>query len=326
MKMKSLLALAGGLLLAGCQSTQTPDWVLNQTPDTNMSFYAVGHGGTVRNAKNLAMDNINQKLWTQVESSGSLRQVVRDVNGSEDYLTQSDTNVNVKTAPLVLTGVQYNRTEQSDGVYYVEASISRTNIIHQLNQELKSIDEDANTELLKLKHSDPLMWWLENRDTQSIKKNMLTRKAMLLAASNGNENGVSMDNVIELERQANKTKNQLLFSVKATKSDSMMSEFIQHHLSEKHVAVTTSSNKNNGATHQITLATNWRQSKVGDAYITTVITNLALKNKNGKTIASREVIATGNSISNFARSKESASRHFSAQMSDQGIWHFLGLI
>ncbi|MGF1737374.1 hypothetical protein [Photobacterium satsumensis] len=326
MKMKTLLALVGGLLLAGCQSTQTPEWVLSQTPDTNMSYYAVGHGGTLRSAKNLAMDNINQKLWTQVESSGSLRQVVRDVNGSEDYLTQSDTNVNVKTAPIVLAGIQYSRTENSDGVYYVEANISRANIIHQLNQELVNIDENAKTELLSLKHTDPLIWWLGNRDTQDIKQNMLTRKAMLLAATNGTDNGHAMDSVIKLERQVNKTKSHLLFSVKAKKSDVWMSDFIKNHLSEKKVAVANNSIKSNGASHQILLTTDWRQSKVGDAYITTVIANIALKNKNGKTIASREVIATGNSITSFTRSKESASRHFSAQISDQGIWHFLGAI
>ncbi|MGR5061884.1 hypothetical protein [Photobacterium sp. DNB22_13_2] len=326
MKMKTLLALVGGLLLAGCQSTQTPEWVLHQTPDTNISYYAVGHGGTLRNAKNLAMDNINKKLWIQVESSGSLRQIVRDVNGSEDYLTQSDSNVNVKTAPLVLAGVQYSRSENSDGVYYVEAKISRENIIHQLNQELVTIDESSKTQLLSFKHSDPLIWWLDNRDTKNVKQNMLTRRAMLLAASNGNDHGVPMDSVIELERQTNKTKSQLLFSVKAENRDAWMSEFIKNHLSEKQISVTSGPQQNNGATHQISLTTDWRQSKVGDAYISTVIAKIALQNKNGKTIASREVIATGNSISNFTRSKESTSRHFSAQISDQGIWHFLGLI
>ncbi|MGF1699163.1 LPP20 family lipoprotein [Photobacterium makurazakiensis] len=326
MNIKATLTLVGGLMLSGCQSTSTPEWALNPTVDTNMSLYAVGHGGTLKNAKRSAMSQMNEKLWTQVESSGYVRQVVRDVNGDENYRTQSDTVVDVKTAPLVLSGVSYNRSEQRDGIYYVEAVISRENIIHQLKQELTTIDENAKTELINFKHSDPLIWWLNNRDIDSDKQNLLTRKAMLLAASNSSENNIPSDNVIELERQVNKIKNSLLFSVNAEKSDAWMRNFIENHLSEKNIATVNSSSSRNAFSHQIVLTTHWRQSKIGEAYISTVIAKLALKNKNGKTVASSEVIATGNSITNFTRAKESASRHFSAQISDQGLWHFLGVI
>lgn len=324
MKMKAILALSGALMLSACQSTSTPEWVLTPTQETNHQLYAVGHGGSQSAAQRMAMSQLNERLWTQVESSGYQRQVLRELNGDENFQSINDSRVNVKTAPVVLTGVDYPRQQQVDGIYYVEATINKATVKTQLERELTQTAEDVKTALLSRRHADPLLWWLKHRDVQAVKDKVLTRQAMLLAVSDGVAQAHPVtEQVIALERTLQAVKNQLQFKVVAPKGDRWMKGFVEQHLAAEHIATGSSTSK---ATHILNLDTEWRQSKVGDAYISTVIADLTIQNKRGKTTANREVIASGNSVSNYKLSKEGASRHFSAQMSEQGLWHFLGVL
>ncbi|UTV28414.1 LPP20 family lipoprotein [Photobacterium atrarenae] len=324
MKMKAILALSGALMLSACQSTSTPEWVLTPTQETNQQLYAVGHGGSLSAAQRMAMSQLNERLWTQVESSGYQRQVLRELNGDENFQSINDSRVNVKTAPVVLTGVDYPRQQQVDGIYYVEATINKATVKTQLQRELTQTAEDVKTALLSRDHADPLLWWLKHRDVQAVKDKVLTRQAMLLAVSDGVAQAHPVtEQVIALERTLQAVKNQLQFKVVAPKGDRWMKGFVEQHLAAEHIATGSSTSK---ATHILNLDTEWRQSKVGDAYISTVIADLTIQNKRGKTTANREVIASGNSVSNYKVSKEGASRHFSAQMSEQGLWHFLGVL
>lgn len=323
MSMKKFALLVGLLMLTGCQSTSTPEWVLNPTPETNHSFIAVGHGMSLTSAKNMAMAQINARLWTQVESSGYERQVWREYNGTGTSQEEGRTQTTTKTAPVVLVGMEYPKTVQSDGIYYVEAMIDRSNIKTQLEKELINIEQDAQMALANKQHTDPLVWWLANRDITALKEKYISRQAMLMAVSQEAPTVKAASNLTKLERELEQTKSQLRFFINAKANDKQMKGFIADHLSQEHVATV---NQSQQASHQLVVKTNWRQSKVGDAFISTVITRLTIKNSKGQSIASSELIASGNSVSNYTMSKEGASRHFSAQLSDLGIWHSLGVL
>jgi len=168
------------------------------------------------------------------------------------------------------------------------------------------------------------VWWLKHRDIQKVKDRLKICQDRLRALSHDEPVIKPIDNVIKLERILSETKNQLLVKVEANTRDKEIKGFIESHFSEQNISTTNSNNKK--ITHRVKLSTNWRQSTVGEAYISTVIAKLSVKNKQGKAVANSDVIASGNSVSNYKMSKEGASRHFSAQMSDKGIWHFLGFI
>ena len=73
-------------------------------------------------------------------------------------------------------------------------------------------------------------------------------------------------------------------------------------------------------THTLRLHGELRQSKVGDAYISTLIATLKLQGRKGNTLASNEIISTGNSLSNYALSKEGSQRNFAEIIENQGLW------
>ncbi|MCW8331912.1 LPP20 family lipoprotein [Photobacterium sp. SDRW27] len=325
MKAKLLGALLCLSMLTGCQTTpEVPEWFINPVSNTNIELYSVGKGRSLAAAKKMAMVEMNKQLAIQVESADSHQTNTNDVNGNETYQTTTRTNDKFKTAPMVFAGVEYDRIEQHGNIYFVEAKISKDKIKAQLISELKAIDDDTNTALLERQHSDLLVWWLKHRDIKNIKNRLKICQDRLRAVSYGEPVNKQIDNVIELERILAETQNQLLIKVDAKARDKEIKGFIESQFSEKNISTTNSNNKK--ITHRVKLSTNWRQNKVGDAYISTVIAKLSVKNKQGKAVASSEVIASGNSVSNYKMSKEGASRHFSAQMSDKGIWHFLGFI
>ena len=297
---------------------------MNPTPETNQNFVAVGSGMSPTAAKNKAMSEINARLWTQVESIGKEQTTHTESNGKEFFRSLSDNKINVETAPVVLVGMAYPKTIHINGMYYVEAHIDRSNIKKQLENELNTLNQDIQSALISQKHTDPLVWWLNNRDVSTLKTTYFSRQAMLMAVSNNTiATSAVKDNLVQLERAVEKTQSTLSFYISAAAKDKNLKGFIGDKLSQEHIATVGRPQK---ATHQLMVKSDWRQSRVGDAYISTVITRLTVKNSKGQSIASSEVIASGNSVSNYAMSKEGASRHFSAQLSDQGIWHSLGVL
>lgn len=74
------IALFALLVLSGCQSTK-PEWYLKPQADSDEYIYTVSQARTLSHAKKIAVNNINEKLWTQVESSFYMRDTVRETNG-----------------------------------------------------------------------------------------------------------------------------------------------------------------------------------------------------------------------------------------------------
>ena len=314
--------LLSSSFLAGCQSTpKSPDWYAKPQQSDNQYLYAVGRGRSLSQAKKVAINQINEQLWTQVQSQNSQREIYRESNGVDNYQNLVDAKIQTKSARLTLTGVEYPQVENSDLGYYVQARVKRDVVSEQLKRELKEINQAADNEIAKLKHSDMLVWFLTNRNASQKKEDALIRIAVLSALNPGAS--FSTDGIDRLLSKVSKVKDSLLIKVVSEPSDKKMTSFISDVLSQENID-STQSKYNKKATHTIKLALDKRKSKVGGAYITTIISSVSTLNQKGKTIASSEVIASGNSVSNYKMSAEGAARHFKAQLNEKGLWTSLG--
>ena len=315
------LVLASSLL-TGCQSTpKSPDWFTKPQQSDNQYLYAVGRGRSLSQAKKVAINQINEQLWTQVQSQNSQREIYRESNGDSNYQNLVDANIQTKSARLTLTGVEYNKVENSDVGYFVQARVKRETVREQLKRELKGINQAATNEITKLQHSDLLVWYLTNRAAMQKKEDAMVRIAMLSAVEpNASYSTEGIDSLIS---KVSEVKDSLLIKVIAEPNDKNMTSFISDALSQENVD-STQNKYNRKATHTIKLALDKRKSKVGEAYITTIISSISTLNAKSKTIASGEVISSGNSVTNYKMSAEGAARHFKTQLNEKGLWPSLG--
>lgn len=309
------------LMLSGCESTTPPDWYVLETNSDSDYIYAVGEARTLNLAKKSALANINEQLWTQVDSSFSSDEQFRAINDESLRNENVRNSVNAKSAQLTFTGTEYLKTDQNDIAYYVQARVKRENVKDQLLAELSQIEEQSVRVIKNFSHQDKLVWWLNNRDLSDEISDYYVRVGIL--TSMGLKYDTENSQLIRLIPKVSQAKSDLYIYIQPGRQDKRSAAFISEKFNLEGISTTQKWSAKNS--HVLKMDSEYRQSKVGDAYITTKVTQLTLKNKQGKTISSGEIISTGNSVSNFKLSHEGAERHFSQQLDEMGIWHALGL-
>ncbi|OEE57681.1 hypothetical protein A1OK_17120 [Enterovibrio norvegicus FF-454] len=319
--MKKIFAALLPMIIVGCQSTTPPDWYIVETVNDPSYIYSVGEGRSLNLAKKSALSQINEQLWTQVDSSFTKDDRFRQINDSSLSYENVKSTVNAKSAQLTLIGTEYLRSEQNDIAYYVQARVKRDNVKSQIESELSQIESNAEAQLKNLSHQDTLTWWLENNDLEDELSELYVRIGIL---STMNENGANEITYLpKLVATVDQVKSSIFVYIKPDANDKKSAAFVAEKFSA--VCINTTTKMSQSVSHILTMNSDYRKNKVGDAFITTKVTELSLKNNKGQTLSTSEVISTGNSVSNFKFSHEGAERHFSAQIEEKGIWPSLGL-
>ncbi|MFS1443871.1 LPP20 family lipoprotein [Vibrio sp. 10N.286.46.E10] len=308
-------------VLSGCQSTK-PEWYLKPQSDDDNYIYAVSQARTLSHAKKIAVNNVNEKLWTQVESSFYMRDTVRETNGKGFSNSLVDNKVNTKTESLTLNGIEYVQMEENDLGAFVEVRVKKSLVTQQLIREIKDLNRKSQIELDALSHEDKLLWWLDNRNVYQTEHDASVRIAMLSSLKPSYNADISAIEQLTITHQ--KLSSQINIRLSADRESKKAIELLGNQLSEFNIATSTSKNKNQ--THVLKVDSERRRNKVGDAYISTLASNIKIINKKSKTVSSSEIISTGNSVTSYKYADEGAARHFDEQIKEKGIWTSLGLI
>jgi len=322
MNFKLIAVCLALVLITACQSTpKVPQWYLNPGLANNASLVAVGEGRTLAYAKQKAMSALNQQLWTEVKSKGQSRNIANNINGDEHYQQLNDFSVNTKTSAVVLNGVVFSHAEQIGEHFYVEAMIDKSNIKAQLLAELTDYNQQIAFELDNLSKVDPLVWWLKNADTDLLEQKINHRLSMLLALSPTESTPNNL--ISKLKAKVAEVHSNIKVAIIIEPSNPLMKKIVAAHFAPFGINVV--SNLKQPFSHKLILDVEQRNSYISDIYISTLQTNLVLKNKSGHIISSNEIIANANSVTSYARANEGAIRHFSAKLKGQGFWKALGL-
>lgn len=309
------------IVISGCQSTK-PAWYSKPQSDDSEYIYSVAQARTLSHAKKIAANNINEKLWTQVDSTFYMRDTIRETNGDEFSNSLVDNKINTKTESITLTGIEYLRVEENDLGAFVEVRIKKSSLTQQLIREINEMNKKSEAELAALQHKDKLLWWLDNRNAYQMQHEAFIRVAMLTPLVP--EYKASTNSIEELIATHKKISSQINIRQSYDKNSKKAIQLLSNQLSEFNIA--TSNSKKRNQTHVLHVESDRRRNKVGDAFISTLVSNVEISNMKGKVISRSEIISTGNSVTNYKYADEGAARHFNEQIKEKGIWTALGLI
>ncbi|MGI9876376.1 LPP20 family lipoprotein [Vibrio chagasii] len=313
--------VVGLLLTTGCQSTK-PTWYSKPQVDTNEYIYAVAQARTLSHAKKIAVNNINEKLWTQVESSFYMRETARETNGVGFSNSLIDNKVNTKTESLTLNGIEYLQMEESELGAFVEVRVKKALVTQQLIREINEMNNNSEAKLVALQHQDKLLWWLDNRSAYQLQHKVSVRTAMLAPLEPRYQ--VDTRSIDKLLAAHKNISSQINIRLSYDRNSKKATQLLGKQLSEFNIATSTSKRINQ--THVLHVDSERRRNKVGDAFISTLISDVKVINMKAKTISRSEIISTGNSVTSFKYADEGAARHLNEQVKEKGIWTALGLI
>ncbi|NLS11997.1 hypothetical protein HGP28_03710 [Vibrio sp. SM6] len=317
--MRFLYVFLISILLVACKSTSIPSWYLvDETSENQVT--AVGEGFSLKQAKLAALEGINSRLWTQVESSLSTKESVRNINEDEFISSYTNNDLKSNTSKITFNSVKFIKSEQAGDLFYVKASVSKDSLIDQMTKEIEMAEEDAKIQYKNKNSSDPIRWWLENRNIDEKVEYVFVRKSIL----SGLKHNIRIDTkfINKLYSEMDLYKGDILIRID-NNSKSKHSLFVSEIINKQGIKTTRKKSKNNS--HVLQIENIYREAEVGDAFIATVITEFSLKNRKGEIIGQSELISTGNSVTNFSFAKEGAERHFADQLANKGIWNSLNI-
>ncbi|OBT09513.1 hypothetical protein A9264_14700 [Vibrio sp. UCD-FRSSP16_10] len=309
------------MFIVGCSSSSAPDWYSKNGTKTTGYITGVGQGNSLPQAQTSALNSINEVLWTEVESSFSMQESERNLNKSTATQRYIDSNINTKTAKLALTNIDYVNSIKLGDVYFVEARVSKKDIIKRLNDDIKTTELTSKQRLNNLKHQDSLLWWLGTKDKQHELSNIHT-KLTILSTLDGKSN-TDIPYTLKLIEVIEQTKSKIIIQLKAVKSDRKSQLFLSEQIANNGISSVIDDQAQ--STHTLKVDSEYRKNKVGEAYIATKLTDITLISKSGKIIATNEIISTGNSVINFKYAQEGAERHFSELIKKEGLWVAFGI-
>lgn len=318
---KIILVCSLSFTLLACQSTSAPDWY--NAPPTNDPAYlvSVGQGRSLDQAKKSALSQINAQLWTQIDSTFASRDVYQTQNANSSSSSLVDNKINSKTATVTFTDIEYPLVDKNDIGYYVQAKVKRESVINQLQTDIRQTNTRAEQQIAKFQHQDQLIWWLENRELTNQAELISVRQAMLQSMNVADI--PAAPSVTALISKIAEVQSHLVIRFIHSSSDQKSAQLLADQFSTERLKTTAKNSSQ--VTHILRMDTELRQSRVGNAYVSTQLTTLKLQGRKGNTLASNEIISSGNSLSNYALSKEGAQRHFSEIVGNQGLWNSLGI-
>ena len=151
MILRNLLFVFGILFLSACgtlnaSQKQSADWTQNPPADTPFSFYGVGYGDTLEEAKNDALSGISSKISVSVASTFNSSVTATRVGNDEEVLKNIKNDVVAKSKEIEYSNVKVVKSKKTDDGYVVLVEVDRDDLARSYKRKLDKIDDKIQTE------------------------------------------------------------------------------------------------------------------------------------------------------------------------------------
>lgn len=118
-----------------------PSWFYNLTPSHSNEIIGYGTDKSLDNAKKLAISDIVKTISVKIESTTEISKEIRSGSYNRDLAT------NLKTeSKATLSGVEVEKAEKIDGVWYVAAKYDNSPVEIKLSKQLKKVSVSDETQ------------------------------------------------------------------------------------------------------------------------------------------------------------------------------------
>lgn len=148
---RNLLFVFGILFLSACGTLsaaqkKSADWTQNPPADTPFSFYGVGYGDTLEEAKNDALSGISSKISVSVASTFNSSVTATRVGNDEEVLKNIKNDVVAKSKEIEYSNVKVVKSKKTEDGYVVLVEVNRDDLARSYKRKLDKIDDKIQTE------------------------------------------------------------------------------------------------------------------------------------------------------------------------------------
>lgn len=322
--MKRLLVLIGlGIaLLAG---ENVPSWYFNPPSDDATSWYGVGEGNSLRQAKDSALADIASKLSVTISSKVS-KDATQTTSGTfSSYHQNVNVNQESEVKRMSFNNFEVTSTSQNDSKALVLVQVDKAKFLKDQLQILTDTVKDLDGLKLAPKGKSILEQYQEFKSLASDVEKAKTIISILTTFEVPFDRKRMAQAVSDYRDSLDSVRSQIEFYISADNDSHYSVDVLKEALASEKIKIAQRFSRNNANLVIVNLDTETTNKQLFGTYMVNTRTTVSLKSKEGTTISTFIVESRGNSSIDYATALKNASNNFKQQVHEKGIFTFLGI-
>jgi len=222
-------------LLAATDEVNTISYTTNPPKDTPKSYYALGFGDTLEEAKADALGVISSKISVEVASNFSNSVTATRQDDEEMILSDTKNEVLSKSKSIEYSDVKILKSDHSDDKWSVLVEVNRLLLTKNYKRKLDLVDKNLKSEwkiyetadlFEKLKISVTIKKYLKKTDEFF---------PLIYALNPTFDDTLYRDRYINYTKEIKKTEQNLIFKIEADKNSLSLASLIKSKLSSQNI-------------------------------------------------------------------------------------------
>lgn len=322
--MKYLFMLVGlGIgLIAG---DNIPSWYFNPPLDNETSWYGVGEGSSLRQAKENALIDVASKL--SVTISSKISNTTTQITTGAATLLNKNVNINQESEvkKISFNDVEVLSSTHNDTKALVLVGVNKAKFLSDQARTLNDTVKDIKA--LKAISVDKSI--LERyQKFQAIAPDVEKAKTIIsiLATFDPSFNRMQMINIMRDYRDSmDDIRSQIEFYIDFNHDSHYSADILKEALGFEKIKIAQRLNHNNLNIVIVGLNTKATKKELFGSYMVNMRTTVSLKSNNNSTLSSFIVESKGSSTLDYETALKNASKNFKQTVNEKGIFSFLGI-
>ena len=323
--MKRLVVLIGlGMgLIAG---EGVPSWYFNPPSDNETSWYGVGEGSSLRQAKDSALADVASKLSVTISSKVS-KDAVQTTSGTfSSYHQNINVNQESEVKKMSFNNFEVVSTSQNESKALVLVQVDKAKFLKDQLQTLTDTVKDLDGLQQAPQGKSVLEQYQDFKNMESDVEKAKTIISILTTFDIPFERTKMSQAVNDYRDSMGAVRSKIEFYINADNDSRYCSDVLKEALATEKIKTSRYLNRNNNKNIVVVdLDTEVTSKQLYGAYMVNARTSVSLKSTEGSTLSTFIVESRGSSSLDRATALKNASNNFKQQVNEKGIFTFLGI-
>ncbi|GEM_PF-5297874 len=322
MKYLLVLLVLGMALIAG---ENTPSWYFNPPSDNEASWYGVGEGNSLRQAKDSALSDIASRLSVTISSKVSKNATQMTSGAYTSYNQNVNVNLESEVKKISFNNFEVVSSSQNESRALVLVQVDKSKFLKDQLQTLNDTVKDIEALQTATRGKSILEQYQKFQKISPDVEKAKTIISILTTYEASFDRMRMMKELDDYRDSMDAVRSKIEFYIDANNDSRYSADILKEALAAEKIKIARRFNANNPNLVTVELDTESTNKQLFGSYMVNTRTTVSLKSNEGSTLSTFVVESKGSSSIDYQTALKSASNNFKKSVLEKGIFTFFGI-
>lgn len=322
------LVLCGLVCLIPCveaQSSTVPKWFISPPSNDETHLYGSGHGATIGDATNEALNQIASRLSVTVGSSFEKAETVSVHGGAQVYNKQLSSNITSKVAKLKFNNYEIVQNAVEGKDVFLLVAVDKKKLLSDKVHDLHSLDRSIKDTYGLGVDKSIIEKIISNRNITSMINDAFPLLGVINTLSPAFDVNSYYTRYSDIQAEINETFSKVkVYLVYGPDSKDLIPVVIKH-LNDASIVISQRYDPRDDNLVVLKIHTDLKRLELYGSKVVKFNTNFEVKSISENTVAASRIESKGASTISFNEACQAAALNLDKKMKEKGIWEVLGI-